>query len=236
MSNDQSPPARKVIPYKKGGPRKSPFTDMAFQFSGTALDVAIQQREEDAVGEAPPDVSEAPTRELPEGGPDQIAEPIPEVETPKAVRDEPHETDVRLAAAATIQEHFPSPWPAGAQTRHKSPPTEVTQPVHGKRGRPASKEEIDPRLQAFVTRWKPFLTETQLGVCAHIFNNSTAVGQEYCFTSTAKLMTAVSKTERQVKTVINQLVDWGFLVKGETIVNTPRENRGTYYKMVTDKS
>lgn len=235
MSNDQSPPARKVIPYKKGGARKSPFADMAFQFSGTALDVAIQQREEDAVGEAPPDVSEAPARELPEGGPDQIAEPTPEVETPKAIRDEPQETALR-PAAATVQEHFPSPRPAGAQTRHKNPITEATLPGHGKRGRPASKEEIDPRLQAFVARWKPFLTETQLGVCAHVFNNSIAVGQEYCFTSTAKLMTAVSKTERQVKTVINQLVDWGFLVKGETIVNTPRENRGTYYRLVTDKS
>ena len=52
MSNDQSPPARKVIPYKKGGQRKSPFADMAFQFSGTALDVAIQQRE-DVAEDAP---------------------------------------------------------------------------------------------------------------------------------------------------------------------------------------
>lgn len=237
MSNDQSPPARKVIPYKKGGPRKSPFADMAFQFSGTALDVAIQQREEDAVGEAPLDVSEAPARELPEGGPGQIAEPIPEVETFKEVREELQETVVPSAAVATVQEHFLSPLPpAAAQIRQKSAPTEAIRPVPGKRVRSASKEERDPRLQAFVTRWKPFLTETQLGVCAHVFNNSIAVGQEYCFTSTAKLMTAVSKTERQVKTVINQLVDWGFLIKGETIVNTPRDNRGTYYKLVTDKS
>ena len=237
MSNDQSPPARKVIPYKKGGPRKSPFADMAFQFSGTALDVAIQQREEDAVEETPSDVSEAPAPELHGGEANQIAEPITEVETSKAVMDEPQETAVRPAEAATVQEHFPSPrLPAGAQTRQKSFPAEATQSAPGKRGRPATKEELDPRLQAFFTRWKPFLTETQLRVCAHVFNNSVAVNREYCFTSTTKLMTAVSKTERQVKTVINQLVDWGILVKGETIVNTPRGNRGTYYSLVMDKS
>lgn len=237
MSNDQSPPARKVIPYKKGGPRKSPFADMAFQFSGTALDVAIQQRDEDVLGEAPPGVSEAPAQEFPGSVPNQIAEPIPEVETPQAVRDEPQEIAVLPAAAATVPEHYPSPLPPdGAQTRQRRFPTEATQPAPGKRNRPASKEELDPRLQAFVTRWKPFLTETQLGVCAHIFNNSLAVDREYCFTSTAKLMTAVSKTERQVKTVVNQLVDWGFLVKGETVVNTPRGNRGTYYRLVMDKS
>lgn len=237
MSNDQSPPARKVIPYKKGGPRKSPFADMAFQFSGTALDVAIQQREEDAVGEAPPEVSEAPAREIPEGVGGQIAEPITEVDAPQAVRDEPQETTVRPAATATVVEHFLSPRPpAVAQTLQKNSLSEATQPAPVKRSRTASREQLDPRLQAFFTRWNPFLTETQLRVCAHIFNNSVAVDQEYCFTSTTKLMTAVSKTERQVKTVINQLVDWGFLVKGETIVNTPRGNRGTYYRLVMDKS
>ena len=49
-------------------------------------------------------------------------------------------------------------------------------------------------------------------------------------------MAAVSKTERQVKTVINQLIDWGFLVKGETVVNAPREDRGTYYRLNIDKA
>ena len=43
MSKEQSPPVRKVIPYK-GGRRKSPFADMALQFSGTALDVAQLRR------------------------------------------------------------------------------------------------------------------------------------------------------------------------------------------------
>ncbi|MET0624264.1 MAG: hypothetical protein ABW250_14870 [Pyrinomonadaceae bacterium] len=235
MSNDQSPPARKVIPYKKGGTRKSPFADMAFQFSGTALDVAIQQREE-GVEETSPTPSEAPAQELPESRPAQINDPILEVEVSEIVRDEPQEPPVYPDAAA-VQESSPSQQAlVGAQTRRKSPPTGPVRPVPGKRGRSAATEETDPRLQAFVSRWKPFLTETQLSVCAHIFNNSIAVEQEYCFTSTAKLMTAVSKTERQVKTVVNQLVDWGFLVKGETIINTSRENRGTHYKLVTDKS
>lgn len=94
----------------------------------------------------------------------------------------------------------------------------------------------DAQLLAFISRWKPFLTETQLGICTYLYNNSAAVGQEYCFTSTAKLMAAVSKTERQVKTVLNQLTDWGFLVKGETVINAPRERRGTYYKLAVTKS
>jgi len=209
---------------------------MAFQFSGTALDVAIQQREEEGVGEASPEITESPAREFPE---DELAPyevPVPKVEAPQVVRDEPHELPENLTMAA-VQEHSPSPQAvAGAPTRRRRPATGASQPVPGKRNRPAAREETNPQLQAFITYWKPFLTETQLGVCAHVFNNSIAVGQEYCFTSTAKLMAAVSKTERQVKTVINQLVDWGILVKGETIVNTPRENRGTHYKLVIDKS
>lgn len=235
MSNDQSPPARKVIPYKKGGTRKSPFSDMAFQFSGTALDVAIQQREE-GVEETSPMLSEVPAQDLPEGVPTQVNDPVLEVQASEVVRDDTQEPPVHPGASA-VQESSPSKQAlTGVQTLRKSPPTEAVRPVPRKRGRSAATDETDPRLQAFFSRWKPFLTETQLSVCAHIFNNSIAVGQEYCFTSTAKLMVAVSKTERQVKTVVNQLVDWGFLVKGETIINTSRENRGTHYRLVTDKS
>ena len=102
MSNDQSPPARKVIPYKKGGLRKSPFADMAFQFSGTALDVAIQQREESAV-ESPAEISETAARE-PSGeerAPDSLA--APEVELTQDVKaSEP--MSLPQAAAPTEQE------------------------------------------------------------------------------------------------------------------------------------
>jgi hypothetical protein len=95
---------------------------------------------------------------------------------------------------------------------------------------------LTPEIQSFVDRWKPFLTETQLNVCIHIYNNSTVLGMEYCFTSTPKLMSVVSKTERQVKTVLDQLITFNFLERGETVVNVPREKRGTYYKLNLDKS
>ncbi len=235
MSNDQSPPARKVIPYKKGGPRKSPFADMAFQFSGTALDVAIQQREEVAE-DASPDISEVPANNLPEDGPSPVNNPVPELATPQVVEDVLSEPPQHPADVTEQESSISPPATAKPQTRQRRPPTRDVRLVTDKRNRSASQEEIDPQLQAFITRWKPFLTETQLGICTYIYNNSAAVGQEYCFTSTAKLMAAVSKTERQVKTVLNQLADWGFLIKGETVINAPREQRGTYYQLAVTKS
>ena len=235
MSNDQSPPARKVIPYKKGGQRKSPFADMAFEFSGTALDVAIQQREE-RVEDASAKISETPAQELLEDEPGPANEPAPEVAAPQAVNDEPAESP---RPPAVMAEQAPSPSrPAVArpQSHQRRHPTRDVRLLADKRSGPAASAETQPQLMDFLTRWKPFLTETQLGICTHVYNNSSAVGREYCFTSTAKLMAAVSKTERQVKTVVNQLMDWGFLVKGETVVNAPREERGTYYKLILDKS
>lgn len=236
MSNDQSPPARKVIPYKKGGPRKSPFSDMAFQFSGTALDVAIQQREEGAV-ESPSEISETAPREPSKEEHGTDSTPAPEVEPPQEITAEAPELPRRADAAAEQQDSSPS---APAVPRSQPRPRRVTSGgvrlVTDKRAGPAASEVPDGQLQAFITRWKPFLTETQLGICTYVYNNSVPSGQEYCFTSTAKLMAAVSKTERQVKTVLNQLTQWGFLVKGETVVNAPREQRGTYYKLIVTKS
>jgi hypothetical protein len=235
VSNDQSPPARKVIPYKKGGQRKSPFADMAFEFSGTALDVAIQQREE-RVEDASAEISETPARVLLKDEPGSANEPAPKVAAPQAVNDEPAEPP-RPPAVATEQAPSPSrPAVAKPQTRQRIHSARDVRLLADKRGGPAASAETQPQLRNFLTRWKPFLTETQLGICTHVYNNSVAVGREHCFTSTAKLMAAVSKTERQVKTVVNQLMDWGFLVKGETVVNAPREERGTYYKLIIDKS
>jgi hypothetical protein len=235
VSNDQSPPARKVIPYKKGGQRKSPFADMAFQFSGTALDVAIQQREE-GVEDASAEISETPAQETLKDPPGPPNESAPEVEAPQAVKDGPAESP--QPPAVMIEQASPLSRPAVArpQTRQRRYPTRDVRLLADKRSEPAASEERQPQLRNFLTRWKPFLTETQLGICTHVYNNSIAVDREYCFTSTAKLMAAVSKTERQVKTVVNQLMDWGFLVKGETVVNAPREDRGTYYKLIIDKS
>lgn len=93
-----------------------------------------------------------------------------------------------------------------------------------------------PDIQSFVDRWRPFLTETQLNVCIHIYNNSAALGLEYCFTSTQKLTSVISKTERQIKTVLEQLITLNFLERGETVINVPREKRGTYYKLNLNKS
>ncbi|HLM56962.1 MAG TPA: hypothetical protein VK422_12665 [Pyrinomonadaceae bacterium] len=234
MSNDQSPPARKVIPYKKGGQRRSPFADMALQFSGTALDVAIQQRAEESE-DAAPEVSESPAPALPADGPDSVNASAPERKPTQSLSPEPEPPSP--PAEVTPQEPTPPPPAAAAPSgRQRRPAARGVRLVPDKRGGPASLHAADAQLLAFITRWKPFLTETQLGICTYVYNNSEASGEEYCFTSTPKLMAAVAKTERQVKTVLNQLTDWGFLIKGETVMNAPRERRGTYYKLAVTKS
>ncbi len=235
MSNDQSPPARKVIPYKKGGPRKSPFADMAFQFSGTALDVAIQQREE-VVEDAPPEVTGPTSEESSKEGPVSHANPAPEVLPAQEFSAEAPEPVERPTVATEQESSRPTSAAPRLQPRQRRALTSEVRLVKDKVDKAASQGEGEAEIQAFITRWKPFLTETQLGICTYVYNNSAASGLEYCFTSTAKLMAAVSKTERQVKTVLNQLTDWGFLVKGETVVNAPREQRGTYYKLIVTKS
>lgn len=235
MSNDQSPPARKVIPYKKGGQRKSPFADMAFQFSGTALDVAIQQRE-DGVGESAPEISETAPQDTSKEEPGSDSSSVREVELAQEIKAEVPELPRHVDAAAELNPSPSLPTVTKPQPRQRRTPSGGVRLVTDKRATSAASEVSDSQLQAFITRWKPFLTETQLGICTYVYNNSFPSDQEYCFTSTAKLMAAVSKTERQVKTVLNQLTEWGFLVKGETVVNAPREQRGTYYKLVVTKS
>ena len=118
----------------------------------------------------------------------------------------------------------------------------IRSPIKTVRGKSSSRKyakylstNLSPELRTFVDRWKPFLTETQLNICIYIYNNSTAVGLEYCFTSTPKLMSVISKTERQIKTVLNQLITLQFITRGETIINAPREKRGTFYKLNVNK-
>lgn len=232
MSNDQSPPVRKVIPYKKGGRRPSPFAEMAFQFSGTALDVAIQQREQ-KIGE------EHPT----ETSPDEVR-PNESLETVSIVPDAESLQEVRPAKTApppsTSDIKRDQISPAGstiqkAKAVQKRQPSNSVSLITGRKSKATVPETAAPELQAFIIRWKPFLTDTQIGLCSFIYNYSVAINQEFCFTSTTKLMEAVSKTERQVKTVLNQLLDWELLIKGNTIVNAPREKRGTFYKLNLDK-
>lgn len=233
MSNDQSPPVRKVIPYKKGGRRQSPFASNAFQFSGTALDIAIQQREQEEQEETS---QSSPYEHVPEGHSQQPPPPS------EAVRVQAL-TDV-LATEMPVTPDTNQVTPSGTVT----PPQKKSAPVVRRVAQRSSQTTTSSKnegiastfnsseLGTFITRWKPFLTDTQIRICSYVYNNSTAVNQEFCFTSTSKLMAEVSKTERQVKTVLNQLIDWNFIIKGETIVNAPREKRGTHYKLNLDKS
>ncbi len=231
MSNDQSPPVRKVIPYKKGGRRPSPFSEMAFQYSGTALDVAIQQREQDNEITPP----EIPADEERTAGSAAIDAQDSEAPQAQSVNTTPEESN---PVSPDVKEEKPHPPPVDykpEQTTKQTSPKSVRL-LPGKKSKPNTLASTNPDLQSFIDRWKPFLTDTQLGICTFIYNNSTALNQEYCFTSTAKLMAAVSKTERQVKTVLNQLLDWELVIKGDTVINTPRDKRGTYYKLNPDKS
>ena len=236
MSNDQSRPVRKVIPYKKGGQRKSPFSEMAFHFSGTALDVAIQQREQ--VGKET--LSESPVPEI-LAEESSLLEPLQANSlTSKAQLNQSNDAgllDIPLATSVVDEKKFPLPLTANqkAEAVEKQQPSRSVRLLPPKKNRPPARVNVSHDLQDFIERWKPFLTDTQIGICAYIYNNSTAINQEYCFTSNAKLMVAVSKTERQVKTVLNQLLDWEFLLKAEIVVNAPREKRGTYYKLNPDK-
>lgn len=237
MSNDQSPPVRKVIPYKKGGQRKSPFSEMAFQFSGTALDVAIQQREQD-VEESLPEtpIQSPPPNESPLGETLRSDGLSSEVQMDQS---DNLKSAVTHPVTLAVEEEKPPPTHANHRTetveKQKHQPPSRVRLLPAKKNRLSASVNVAPDLQGFIDRWKPFLTDTQIGICAYIYSNSTAINQEYCFTSTAKLMVAVSKTERQVKTVLNQLIDWEFLHKGETVINAPREKRGTFYKLNPDK-
>lgn len=233
MSNDQSPPVRKVIPYKKGGRRQSPFSGKAFQFSGTALDIAIQQREQEESEEQSPEIAddeEVRSDSLQETPARQEVESLQEIsptvsESPPVIPS----TNQELVTPAT-QPH------QRLEVVERKQPQRSAALSSGNQQKASAQTTVSSDLLSFITKWKPFLTDTQIGICSFIYNNSTAVDKEFCFTSNAKLMAEVSKTERQVKTVLNQLLEWNFLIKGETIINAPREKRGTFYKLNLNKS
>lgn len=234
MSKDQSPPVRKVIAYKKGGRRQSPFAEMAFQFSGTALDVAIQQREQEV--EVEKELPAKPSHGIsPPEEPFEATSLAPEIELLQEVssNEAAPPTDASGVKRAEIS---PVTTTQKTEAVEKRDPRRSVSLVTGRKSRSPVPATAPSDLQAFIIRWKPFLTDTQIGICTFVYNNSVAIEREYCFTSTAKLMESVSKTERQVKTVLNQLIDWEFLIKGETIINAPREKRGTFYKLNLDKS
>jgi hypothetical protein len=224
---------RKVIPYKKGGRRQSPFASNAFQFSGTALDIAIQQREQEEQEETIETAVDARISE------EAAPHPFPSPEVPHLQEVTPI-SDEEISLTPEIRQE-PQSRPAPSLPKktetvvRRATPRNTPTPTRSKNNVIAHTEN-SPELGTFITRWRPFLTDTQIRICSYIYNNSFAVDKEFCFTSTAKLMAEVSKTERQVKTVLNQLIDWNFLIKGDTIVNAPREQRGTHYKLNLDKS
>jgi len=205
---------------------------MAFQYSGTALDVAIQQREQDDET-PPPEMPADEERTVESATIDAQPSEALQAQLVSTIPDEPQ------SVSPEVIEEKPSPPPPvdykTEQTGKQTPPKSVRL-LHGKKSKPITLAGANSDLQSFIDRWKPFLSDTQLGICTFIYNNSTAINQEYCFTSTTKLMAAVSKTERQVKTVLNQLLDWELVIKGETVINAPRDKRGTYYKLNPDKS
>lgn len=231
MSNDQSPPVRKVIPYKKSRHRQSPFSEMAFHFSGTALDVAIQQREQDDIGSSQEEASDTEEADVRSALSDT---PATEVRPPQPAGLSPANIP-QVLADAEEQQHSQQTIASASKIKEKKATQNNARLLTHEKDKSTVRAETQPAWQMFVTRWKPFLTETQLSICTYIYNNSVAINQEFCFTSTAKMMENVSKTERQVKTVLNQLMDLDFLIKGETIVNAPREKRGTYYKLNPQK-
>ena len=230
MSKDQSPPVRKIIPYKKGGRRQSPFAEMAFQFTGTALDVAIQQRAQEMESEEQPPAETSTDEPRPAESVTAAAQTLEAASLQELNPGQPEPRDSPPEASQETNSPprrvFPEPEPP----ERKRPPRGISL-ITGRKSKAPVPATAHPDLQAFISRWKPFLTDTQIGVCTYIYDNSVSKDLEYCFTSTAKLMEAVSKTERQIKTVLGQLIDWELLIKGETIVNAPREQRGTFYKL-----
>jgi hypothetical protein len=150
---------------------------MAFEFSGTALDVAIQQREEGEV-ESPAEISETAAREPSEEVHSLTSTPATEAEPAQDVIAETPEPS-RHASAAAEQDSSPSApavtRPLSRQSRAASGGVRL---VTDKRVGSASSEVADGQLQAFITRWKPFLTETQLGICTYVYSNSVPSGQE----------------------------------------------------------
>jgi hypothetical protein len=224
---------RKVIPYKKGGRRQSPFSGKAFQFSGTALDIAIQQREQEEAEEQLTENTEdkeARGDSLQAIPAAQEVEPLQEL-TPTISEPPPVRPIINQELVTpTIQP------PQKLETVERKQPQRSTVLPTGNKQKTPVQTTVSSEFLAFTKQWKPFLTDTQIGICSYIYNNSTGINKEFCFTSNAKLMAEVSKTERQVKTVLNQLLEWNFLIKGETIINAPREKRGTFYKLNLDKS
>ena len=229
MSNEQSPPPRKVIPYKKGKRRRSPFADVAFQFSGTALDVAIQQRQEEIV--SPPalpdthistDEPETDALLLQSNSPNQIEEAsfapentkkisqgIPTVVTPSIPSGtSPDSADLSLVNLKnTLRKSSPT-------TNRQSPPSTPS----------------DLSFQAFVERWKHGLHRGQLKMCEVLFNKTHAIGQTDCETSFSVLMQESGLSRRQSFQVISELEKMGFVERLTLPKHSTKKGTGSHLR------
>jgi hypothetical protein len=224
VSNDQSPPPRKVIPYKKGGRRQSPFSDIAFQFSGTALDVAIQQsQEEDAES---PQLEDAPS-----GGENTLANAEP------LTLNEIQQVEVGLPTQEIVVkpnlEARKDALPAIAATDPAVPDNHLVGTKESSRRSVSVKRKIsqpsmsDPSFQAFVDRWKHGLRRGQLKMCEVLFNKTYAVGLTECETSFSVLMREAGLSRRQSFQIISELEKMGFVERLATLKHSTRKGTGS---------
>jgi len=223
VSNEQSPPPRKVIPYKKGGRRPSPFADMALQFSGTALDVAIQQREQE------PKTPPSPTEEQPaEETAETQSDPLLANEV-RQVEEAPHVSERPLSQEADTGNIEPTA--TEDPTRNKEihlvdSKKSSSRPVVA--NRKISPPSIsDSSFQAFVERWKPGLHRGQLKMCGVLFNMTYAVGRTDCETSFSVLMHESGLSRRQSFQVISELEKMGFVERLTTPKHSTRKGTGS---------
>jgi hypothetical protein len=216
---------RKVIPYKSGR-RKSPFADMALQFSGTALDVAIQQREQES--EASPSLSdEQPGEEVAETQDDPaIASAARQVEEVQPVSEmsldqEAHSGNIQPAASEDPTRN--------AEIHLINSKKSSSRPVVSDRKislPPAS----DSSFQAFVERWKPGLHRGQLKMCEVLYNKTYAVGRTDCETSFSVLMHESGLSRRQSFQVISELEQMGFVERLTTTKHSTRKGTGSHIR------
>lgn len=232
MSKEQSPPVRKVTPYKSGR-RKSPFADMALQFSGTALDVAIQQREQES--EATP----SPSDEQHGGETAETQDAPPIANEARPVEEVPPVSETSLdqeAHSGNIQPTATEDPTRNAEIHLVNSKKTSSRPVVIDR-KISPSSASDSSFQAFVERWKPGLHRGQLKMCEVLYNKTYAVGHTDCETSFSVLMRESGLSRRQSFQVISELEQMGFVERLPTPKHSTRKGTGSHIRFhLTPKS
>jgi hypothetical protein len=221
VSKEQSPPARKIIPYKKGGRRQSPFADMALQFSGTALDVAIQQREQES--DLNPSLDDERTEEdiqppLPTTGARRVEEAHALPETKALLNQDAGSDNIR---PVTIEDSTRTAEIRLVNSKKSSGRSVVT------RRKTPQLSSSDSSFAAFVARWKPGLHRGQLKMCEVLYNKTHAVGCMECETSFSILMRESGLSRRQSFQVISELEKMGFVERLSTPKHSTQKGTGS---------